>query len=49
MEYHKDRFEDNSLLIYEDDLCVAVLPANKIEQLLFTSGITELLYAEQLV
>jgi hypothetical protein len=29
MEYHKDRFEDNSLLIFKDDLCVAVLPANK--------------------
>lgn len=36
MEYHKDRFEDNSLLIYSDDLCVAVLPANKIGAILFS-------------
>jgi len=29
MEYHKDRFEDFSLLIFEDEKLKAVLPANK--------------------
>lgn len=29
MEYHKDRFEDFSLLIFEEDKLRAVLPANK--------------------
>lgn len=36
MEYHKDRFEDNSLLIFKDDLCVAVLPANKQGTIIFS-------------
>ena len=30
MEYHKDRFEDFSLLVFEDKKLVAVLPANKV-------------------
>jgi len=29
MEYHSDRFEDHSLLIFKDKSLVAVLPANK--------------------
>lgn len=29
MEYHKDRFEDFSLLVFEDDTLKAVVPANK--------------------
>ena len=29
MEYHKDRFEDFSLLVYEDQKLRAILPANK--------------------
>ena len=29
MEYHKDRFEDFSLLVFEDKKLVAVLPANR--------------------
>jgi len=29
MEYHKDRFEDFSLLIFEDEKLHAILPANK--------------------
>jgi hypothetical protein len=29
MEYHKDRFEDFSLLVFEDKKLVAVVPANK--------------------
>jgi len=30
MEYHKDRFEDFSLLVYEDQKLISVLPANKV-------------------
>lgn len=30
MEYHKDRFEDYSLLVFEDEKLMAVLPANKV-------------------
>lgn len=29
MEYHKDRFEDYSLMIFENETVVAVLPANR--------------------
>lgn len=29
MEYHQDRFEDFSLLVFEDDKLKAILPANK--------------------
>lgn len=32
LEYHKDRFEDYSLMIFEDDKLVAVLPANKFDE-----------------
>ncbi|MFI0431008.1 GNAT family N-acetyltransferase [Mariniflexile sp. HMF6888] len=32
MEYHKDRFEDFSLLVFKEDKLLAVLPANKLEQ-----------------
>ena len=31
MEYHSDRFEDYSLMVHKDDALVAVLPANKKE------------------
>jgi len=30
MEYHKDRFEDYSLIVVEEDKWVAILPANRI-------------------
>ena len=30
MEYHQDRFEDASMLIYKNDELVALFPANKI-------------------
>ncbi|GIZ10129.1 GNAT family N-acetyltransferase [Flavobacterium sp. UMI-01] len=30
MEYHKDRFEDYSLMVYEGTKLVAVLPANRV-------------------
>ena len=29
MEYHKERFEDGSVLIYKSDKLVAILPANQ--------------------
>lgn len=29
MDYHQDRFEDNSLLIFKNESLIAVLPANK--------------------
>jgi hypothetical protein len=31
MDYHADRFIDNSLLFYKNDKLVALLPANKVE------------------
>jgi hypothetical protein len=31
MDYHSDRFEDFSLVVYKEDSLVAVLPANKTE------------------
>lgn len=36
MEYHKDRFEDFSLLIYKRDTLMAVLPANRIGSTLYS-------------
>jgi len=30
MEYHQDRFDDFSLMIFKDEILVAVLPANKV-------------------
>lgn len=38
MEYHADRFIDNSLMFYQDDRLVAVLPANKHEDSLISHG-----------
>lgn len=41
MEYHSDRFEDYSLLIFKDDKLIAVLPANKEGALLHShQGLT---------
>ena len=37
MEYHQDRFEDYSLLIFDDSQeLIAVLPANRIGETLFS-------------
>jgi len=30
MEYHKDRFDDFSLLVYQDEKLISILPANKV-------------------
>jgi hypothetical protein len=41
MEYHSDRFEDYSLLIYEQDKLVSVLPANRVGATVFShQGLT---------
>jgi hypothetical protein len=41
MEYHKDRFEDFSLLVFEDEKLRAVLPANKKENTVYShQGLT---------
>jgi hypothetical protein len=51
MEYHADRFEDFSLLIFEADKLIAILPANRVENEVFShQGLTYggLVYAEKL-
>ncbi len=51
MEYHKDRFQDFSLIVEEDKKWVAVLPANIVEDTLFShQGLTYggLVYDEKL-
>jgi hypothetical protein len=41
MEYHKDRFDDFSLMIFEDEKLVAVLPANRVGNEIFShQGLT---------
>ena len=41
MEYHKDRFEDFSLMVYEGQKLVAVLPANRVSDTVFShQGLT---------
>lgn len=51
MDYHKDRFQDFSLIVEEDKKWVAVLPANRVEDTLFShQGLTYggLVYDEKL-
>lgn len=38
MEYHSDRFIDASLMIYEEEVLVAVLPASRNEDVLVSHG-----------
>ncbi|MCP4052626.1 MAG: FemAB family protein, partial [Mesoflavibacter sp.] len=41
MDYHKDRFEDYSLMVFKEEKLVAVLPANRVEDKLFShQGLT---------
>ena len=41
MEYHSDRFQDFSLLIYDDDKLISVLPANRTGDAIFShQGLT---------
>lgn len=51
MEYHEDRFEDFSLLIYNEQKLVAVLPANRVGDTVYShQGLTYggLLYSPKL-
>ena len=41
LEYHKDRFDDYSILFYKNDNVIAVLPANKLKNILYShKGLT---------
>ncbi len=41
MEYHADRFEDYSLMVFEGEKLVALLAANKVDETLFShQGLT---------
>lgn len=41
MEYHKDRFTDASLMVYENDTLLALLPANKAHNVVYShQGLT---------
>lgn len=41
MEYHSDRFEDYSLLVFDDEKLVSIIPANRIENSIFShQGLT---------
>ncbi len=41
MEYHSDRFQDFSLLIFEDDILVSIIPANRVDKTIFShQGLT---------
>lgn len=41
MEYHQDRFQDFSLLVFQDDKLISVLPANRVEAAIFShQGLT---------
>ena len=41
MEYHKDRFEDFSLMVFENEKLIAVLPANRVENTVYShQGLT---------
>lgn len=51
MEYHSDRFEDYSLLVFEEDKLIAVLPAHKTDNTLYSHlGLTYggLVYSEKI-
>jgi hypothetical protein len=41
MEYHADRFQDYSLMVFEDEKLVSVLPANRVDDKVFShQGLT---------
>jgi hypothetical protein len=51
MEYHKDRFDDFSLMIFDKEKLVAVLPANRVGDTVFShQGLTYggLIYSDKL-
>ncbi|WP_309610114.1 GNAT family N-acetyltransferase [Flavobacterium sp.] len=51
MDYHKDKFDDFSLLVFENEKLVSVLPANIVEKTIFShQGLTYggLIYSEKI-
>ena len=38
MDYHSDRYEDHSLMIYDDEKLIALFPANRKDDLLVSHG-----------
>ena len=41
MQYHQNRFEDYSLLVFQDEKLIALFPANKVDQLIYShQGLT---------
>ncbi|MEC4005405.1 GNAT family N-acetyltransferase [Flavobacterium sp. SUN052] len=41
MSYHSDRFQDYSLLVFDDEKLVAIVPANKVENVVYShQGLT---------
>ncbi|HRG18613.1 MAG TPA: GNAT family N-acetyltransferase [Flavobacterium lutivivi] len=41
MEYHKDRFDDYSMMVFCNDILVSVIPANRVEDKVFShQGLT---------
>jgi hypothetical protein len=51
MDYHSDRFQDFSLMVYKNDTLLAVLPANSVGNLMYShQGLTygSLIYAKHL-
>lgn len=41
MEYHQNRFEDYSLLVFQDEKLIALFPANKVDQQIYShQGLT---------
>lgn len=51
MEYHQDRFQDFSLLVFEEDKLVSILPANRVGDTVFShQGLTYggLIYSDKL-
>lgn len=51
MDYHKERFEDYSLMVYKSEKLMAILPANRVEDIVYShQGLTYggLIYGEKL-
>jgi hypothetical protein len=51
MDYHKDRFEDYSLMVYKNEKLIAVMPANKLGEIVYShQGLTYggLIYGDKL-
>ena len=41
MEYHSDRFQDFSLLVFDEEKLISILPANRVDASLFShQGLT---------